>query len=53
MSILAPAVAAPAFRQAVQVSDTKLVLDRWTCVEWLFDGKNTGDAEAALPAHGG
>ncbi len=26
------------------------MLDRWTCVEWLFDGKNTADAtQAALP----
>ena len=40
----------PGFPEDVQVSDTKLVLDRWTCVEWLFDGKNDADAtQAALP----
>lgn len=40
----------PGFPEAVQVSDTKLVLDRWTCVEWLFDGKNDADPmEAATP----
>ncbi|HEX2877367.1 MAG TPA: hypothetical protein VHP33_39230 [Polyangiaceae bacterium] len=40
----------PGFPEDVQVSDTKLVLDKWTCVEWLFDGKNDADAtQAALP----
>jgi hypothetical protein len=40
----------PGFPEDVQVSDTKLVLDQWTCVEWLFDGKNDADAtQAALP----
>lgn len=39
----------PGFPEAVQVSDTKLVLDKWTCVEWLFDGKNDTGTEAALP----
>jgi hypothetical protein len=40
----------PGFPEAVQVSDTKLVLDKWTCVEWLFDGKNDADPmEAATP----
>jgi hypothetical protein len=40
----------PGFPEDVQVSDTQLVLDRWTCVEWLFDGKNDADAtQAALP----
>jgi hypothetical protein len=39
----------PGFPEAVQVSDTKLVLEKWTCVEWLFDGQNGADAQAALP----
>lgn len=39
----------PGFPEAVQVSDTKLVLDKWTCVEWQFDGKNDAGTEAALP----
>lgn len=40
----------PGFPEAVQVSDTPLSLDKWTCVEWLFDGKNEADAtEAAMP----
>jgi hypothetical protein len=40
----------PGFPEDTQVSDTKLVLDQWTCVEWLFDGKNDADAtQAALP----
>jgi hypothetical protein len=40
----------PGFPEDVQVSDTQLVLDQWTCVEWLFDGENTADPnEAALP----
>lgn len=40
----------PGFPEAVQVSDTPLSLDTWTCVEWLFDGKNEADAtEAAMP----
>jgi len=40
----------PGFPEDVQVSDTQLVLDKWTCVEWLFDGKNDADpTQAALP----
>jgi hypothetical protein len=40
----------PGFPEDVQVSDTKLVLDQWTCVEWFFDGKNDADPmQAALP----
>jgi len=40
----------PGFPEAVQVSDTKLTLDKWTCLEWLFDGKNDADPmEAATP----
>jgi hypothetical protein len=40
----------PGFPEDVQVTDTQLVLDGWTCVEWLFDGKNDADAtQAALP----
>ena len=40
----------PGFPEDVQVSDTQLVLDRWTCVEWLFDGKNDADpTQGALP----
>jgi hypothetical protein len=41
----------PGFPEDVQVSDTQLVLDQWTCVEWLFDGKTnvTDPSQAALP----
>ncbi|HXK18472.1 MAG TPA: hypothetical protein VNG33_11750, partial [Polyangiaceae bacterium] len=40
----------PGFPESVQVSDTKLVLDKWTCVEWLFDSKNDADPlQAAEP----
>jgi len=40
----------PGFPEDVQVSDTLLVLDQWTCVEWLFDGQNEADPDqAALP----
>jgi hypothetical protein len=40
----------PGFPEDVQVSDTQLVLDQWTCVEWLFDGQNDADPnEAGLP----
>ncbi|HTM44688.1 MAG TPA: hypothetical protein VL137_07015 [Polyangiaceae bacterium] len=40
----------PGFPEDVQVSDTQLVLDRWTCVEWEFDGKNDADpTQGALP----
>jgi hypothetical protein len=40
----------PGFPEDVQVSDTLLALDQWTCVEWLFDGQNAADPnEAALP----
>ncbi len=40
----------PGFPEDVQVSDTMLVLDQWTCVEWFFDGKNDADPmQAALP----
>ena len=40
----------PGFPEDVQVSDTKLVLDQWTCIEWFFDGKNDADpTQAALP----
>lgn len=36
----------PGFPEWVLVSDTPLVLDAWSCLEWLFDGAN-GDAEEA------
>jgi len=40
----------PGFPEDVQVSDTMLVLDNWTCIEWFFDGENASDAlQAALP----
>lgn len=39
----------PGFPESVQVSDTKLVLDAWTCLEWQFDGQNGAEAEAARP----
>jgi hypothetical protein len=37
----------PGFPEWVKVSDTMLVLDTWTCVEWLFDAAN---GAAAVPA---
>lgn len=37
----------PGFPEWVKVSDTPLVIDAWTCVEWLFDAAN---GNAALPA---
>ncbi len=39
----------PGFPEWVSVSDTMLVLDTWTCLEWLFDGANGQEAEAADP----
>ncbi|MBM7116268.1 hypothetical protein I3V78_22190 [Archangium primigenium] len=39
----------PGFPEWVQVSDTPLVLDAWTCLEWQFDGANGTEPEAALP----
>jgi len=30
-------------------SDTDIVLNNWTCVEWLFDGQNGSAPEAAEP----
>lgn len=40
----------PGFPEHVQVSDTPLTLDKWTCVEWQFDSKNDADAmQAATP----
>lgn len=39
----------PGFPEDVQVSDTLLVIDQWSCVEWHFDGKNGDAAEAAYP----
>jgi hypothetical protein len=39
----------PGFPEWVKVSDTPLVLDAWTCLEWLFDGENGQNAEAADP----
>jgi hypothetical protein len=39
----------PGFPEWVKVSDTLLVLDSWTCLEWQFDGANGQNAEAADP----
>ncbi|WP_420067685.1 hypothetical protein [Stigmatella aurantiaca] len=39
----------PGFPEWVQVSDTPLVLNEWTCLEWLFDGANGSEPEAADP----
>lgn len=40
----------PGFPEHVQVSDTPLTLDKWTCVEWQFDSKNDADpTQAAVP----
>lgn len=39
----------PGFPEWVQVSGTPLVLDEWTCLEWLFDGANGSEPEAAEP----
>jgi hypothetical protein len=39
----------PGYPEAVQVTDTPIVLDDWACVEWLFDGANGAAAEAAEP----
>lgn len=39
----------PGFPESVQVSDTRLVLEEWTCLEWQFDGQNGNEAEAARP----
>jgi hypothetical protein len=39
----------PGFPEWVQVSDTPLVLNEWTCLEWHFDGANGTHPEAAEP----
>ncbi|NVJ16139.1 hypothetical protein HV826_18495 [Myxococcus sp. AM010] len=39
----------PGFPEWVRVSDTPLVLDEWACLEWLFDGANGTQPEAAEP----
>jgi len=39
----------PGYPEWVQVSDVPLVLDAWACLEWLFDGANPGQPEAADP----
>ncbi|QDE82820.1 hypothetical protein [Myxococcus xanthus] len=39
----------PGLPEWVQVSDTPLVLDEWACLEWLFDGANGTQPEAAEP----
>jgi len=39
----------PGFPEWVLLSDTPLVLDAWTCLEWLFDGSGGGNVEAAEP----
>jgi hypothetical protein len=39
----------PGFPEWVLLSDTSLVLDAWTCLEWLFDADNGAEPEAADP----
>ncbi|WP_123784130.1 hypothetical protein [Corallococcus macrosporus] len=39
----------PGFPEWVRLSDTPLVLDAWACLEWLFDGANGTQPEAAEP----
>jgi hypothetical protein len=39
----------PGYPEWVQVSDTMVVLDGWACIEWLFDGANGANGEAADP----
>jgi hypothetical protein len=39
----------PGFPEWVLLSDTELVLDAWTCLEWLFDAQNGDNPEAADP----
>jgi hypothetical protein len=39
----------PGFPEWVLVSGTPLVLDAWACLEWLFDGANGENLEAADP----
>jgi len=39
----------PGYPEWVLVSDTSLVLDDWACLEWLFDGVNGTNPEAADP----
>ncbi|HEY2899127.1 MAG TPA: hypothetical protein VGL59_01030 [Polyangia bacterium] len=39
----------PGYPEWVQVSDTPLVLDNWACLEWLFDGANGANPQAADP----
>jgi hypothetical protein len=39
----------PGYPEWVKVSDAPLVLDGWACLEWLFDGANAGQPEAADP----
>ena len=39
----------PGFPEWVLVSDKPLVLDNWACLEWLFDGANGTNPQAADP----
>jgi hypothetical protein len=39
----------PGYPEWVQVSDVPLVLDDWACLEWLFDGRNREEPQAANP----
>jgi hypothetical protein len=39
----------PGYPEWVQVGDTLLVLDGWACLEWLFDGANGTNPQAADP----
>jgi hypothetical protein len=39
----------PGFPEWVLLSGTPLTIDKWSCLEWLFDGANGGATEAAEP----
>jgi hypothetical protein len=39
----------PGFPEWVLQSDKPLVLDDWTCLEWVFDAANGSEPEAADP----
>jgi hypothetical protein len=39
----------PGYPEWVQVADASVVLDDWACLEWLFDGANGTNPQAADP----
>jgi hypothetical protein len=39
----------PGYPEWVKVADEPVVLDAWACLEWLFDGENAGQDQAADP----